>query len=242
MPPLDLETREENLASPDKETIRKFFDSIAFRYDQINHLLSFFLDERWRRKAVRLILENPSQEKTILDLGVGTGKFLKGFAKKRSWQRAVGVDFAWEMLERARTHLPAGCDLVRADIHDLPFENESFDLVVSSFTLRSVKDRPHFFGEVRRILKEGGKAGFLCLTRPTSFLTRALYAPYLKIYLPFVGKLLSKEPQAYHFLSQSIQTFPSPQENAGVLRSLGFRKVSIHAFTFGVATLLIAQK
>ena len=232
--------RPQNLASPDKETIRTIFDSIARRYDQINSLLSLSLDASWRRRAVRLILRD-TRATSILDLGVGTGKFLKRFLEAQSWQRAVGVDFAGEMLSRARKTLPSSCELLQADIHDLPFEDESFDLVVSSFTLRSVKDRNHFFEEVKRVLRPEGRVAFLCLTRPTSFWGKLIYAPYLKFYLPLMGGLIAKSPVAYRFLSDSIQAFPPPLEIGNELQASGFRAVSIFPFTFGISTLILAQ-
>ncbi len=231
----------ESAASPDRETIRGFFDSIASRYDWVNTVLSLRLDESWRKRAVRLILEGERPE-SILDLGVGTGKFLEGFFEDRSWTLAVGVDFSNQMLKLARSRLPAGSSLVQADIHDLPFEGESFDLIVSSFTLRSIKNIPYFFKEAHRILKPNGKAAFLCLTRPDSFFLRMLYWPYLKFYLPAVGRLLSKEREAYQFLSASIRAFPSPRELAAKLEARGFHEVSIFPFSGGISTLITARK
>lgn len=229
------------LASPPKETIRNFFESIAHRYDPINTVLSLRLDEVWRKKAARQILGRGGKNSAILDLGVGTGKFLERFLGEKNWKLAVGVDFAGEMLRQTRARLGLRCRLIQADIHDLPFDAESFDLVVSSFTLRSIKDLPHFFGEVHRILTAEGKAAFLCLTRPSG-LPRILYTPYLKCYLPLVGGMLSKEPKAYRFLSESIQTFLSPREIQRTLESSGFKEVSIFPFSFGLATLILGQK
>jgi demethylmenaquinone methyltransferase/2-methoxy-6-polyprenyl-1,4-benzoquinol methylase len=230
-----------SLASPDKATIRNFFEGIASHYDRLNTLLSFRLDQSWRKRSVRLILEGGGPgggPETILDLGVGTGKFLEEFLRERRWKKAAGIDFAGEMLRRGRARLPVDCDLIQADIHDLPFADGSFDLVVSSFTLRSVKNRPHFFSEVRRILQPEGEAAFLCLTRPTSFWMRLLYAPYLKLYLPWIGGAVSSDRKAYRFLSDSIQSFPSPPEIQAELEGAGFRRVSIHPFTFGLSTLI----
>lgn len=229
-----------SLASPPKDTIRSFFQRIAPHYDNINTLLSFGLDGNWRKKSVRLILNG--REETLLDLGVGTGKFMECFLQAKVWQRAVGADFAEAMLRRAQQTLPSSCDLVQTDIHDLPFESESFDLVTASFTLRSIKDLPHFFEEVKRVLRPGGRAAFLCLTRPSSIAMRMLYAPYLKIYLPLLGAVLSSDPHAYRFLSDSIQTFPSPHEIKNKLEHQGFLNISLHPFTFGIATLMMAQK
>ncbi len=229
------------LASPDKETIRDFFEGIAFRYDQINSLLSFSLDENWRKRAARLILQNGRKPQTILDLGVGTGKFLRRFLQLQPWQEAVGADFAGQMLRRARTALPS-CRFIQTDIHDLPFETSSFDLIVSAFTLRSVKDRKHFFAEVHRVLAPKGTAGFLCLTRPTSVWGRIAYVPYLKFYLPLMGGFIAKNPAAYQFLSQSIQAFPPFQEIGKELLAGGFESFSVTPFTFGISTLLVVQK
>lgn len=230
------------LASPDKETIRGIFDHIAARYDTLNRILSFSIDESWREKAVRLILKDSLQDRSILDLGVGTGKFLGRFLQKRPWQIAMGVDFSSEMLRRAHIHLPASCRLIQADIHDLPFEDDSFDLIVSSFTLRSVKNRAHFFSEILRILTPQGRAAFLCLTRPRSIVGTALYTPYLKFYLPFIGGILTRDPVAYRFLSESIQAFPAPREIAREMKSLGFSQLAIFPFTMGLATLITAHR
>lgn len=230
------------MASPDKETIRGIFDHIAHRYDTLNSLLSFSIDENWRRKAVRLILEKSNHYQSILDLGVGTGKFLSRFLRKRPWQTAAGVDFSGEMLKRAQSNLSPACRLIQADIHDLPFENDSFDLIVSSFTLRSVKNRTHFFSEILRILRAQGRTAFLCLTRPRSWAGKALYMPYLRFYLPFVGGLLTRDSVAYRFLSESIQAFPEPVQIAKEMEALGFQRISISPFTFGLSTLLMAHR
>lgn len=229
-----------DLASPDKKSIQQFFDAIAFRYDFLNQFLSFRLDDSWRNRSRDLILDGT--EKSILDLGVGTGKFLKSFLTVQSWNQAVGLDFSEEMLETSRKTLSPFVDLVQADFHDLPFQKENFDVVISAFTLRSVKDMPRFLSEVHRVLTPNGKAGFLCLTRPRQSWFKLLYYPYLKFYLPFMGGLISGRRDAYEFLSQSIQTFQETETTAEIMRVLGFRDIEIHSFTFGVATLLVGKK
>ena len=235
----------ESIAAPDKEIIRGFFDEIAGRYDFLNTLLSLRLDEAWRKAACDLILTpSPlsSPPGNILDLGVGTGKFIRLFLEKQDWERAAALDFSAKMLESARHVLPPEVELVNADFHDLPFPPESFDLVVSAFTLRSVKDMPRFLAEVHRILTAGGKAAFLCLTRPKNRLWKLLYGPYLNFYVPLAGRLFSGSRGAYQFLSQSIQTFQEPEKTAAMMHEAGFGSVEIHPFTFGCATLLVGHK
>jgi demethylmenaquinone methyltransferase/2-methoxy-6-polyprenyl-1,4-benzoquinol methylase len=101
---------------------------------------------------------------------------------------------------------------------------------------------PRFLTEVYRLLTAGGKAGLLCLTRPESFFWKMVYYPYLKFYLPLMGRLISGDFQAYRFLSDSIQTFQEPRVTASMMAEAGFRDVQIHGFTFGAATLIIGKK
>ncbi len=230
----------QNLASPDKEFIRDAFDSIAPKYDFLNTVLSFKLDEAWRRRARDLVLE-PAQQ-AILDLGIGSGKFLECFLQARTWKKAVGLDFSANMLAVAREHLPQEVTLVQGDFHDLPFARAEFDLVVSAFTLRSVKDMPRFLSQVFKILTPGGRAAFLCLTRPQAWWAKLLFYPYLKLYLPVVGWIFSGRLKAYQFLSESIASFQEPQKTAAEMRDTGFTELQVHAFTFGAATLIIGRK
>ena len=220
--------------------IRRFFDSIAFRYDFLNHFLSFQLDEIWRRKACDCILQG--HERTLLDLGVGTGKFLKLFLKRQSWDYAVGLDFAPAMLELARRELGGPAKFLGGDFHHLPFKENSFDLVVSSFTLRSVQDMPAFLKEVYGILSGGGQAGFLCLTRPQNPFFRLLYVPYLKFYLPLIGRLFSGNTKAYQFLSHSILSFQEPARTEAMMREIGFTETHVRPFSLGMVTLITGRK
>ncbi len=228
------------LASPEKKHIRDFFNAIASRYDVLNSLLSFRMDERWRKCSRDLVIGERQQD--ILDIGIGTGKFLKNFLEVKPWRRAVGLDFSEKMLAAARRELPASVSLVSADFHDLPFANQSFDLIASSFTLRSVKNFQQFIRELHRILRPGGKVALLCLTRPKNPMVRTLYYPYLRYYLPCIGNLLSGHNRAYCFLSESIQSFQEPEETLSIMQQCGFQTQKPVRFAFGVATLLIGEK
>ncbi len=236
----DPQKKSLNLASPDSKTIQNFFDSIAFRYDFLNSFLSLRLDERWREKSLKLLMEG--REESLLDLGTGTGKFLELALKIKKWKRTVGLDFSQGMLQVAKRSLGEGTGLVSGDFHFLPFQNKTFDLVISSFTLRSVKQMPQFLSEVFRLLKPNGKAGFLCLTRPTNFWWNIIYYPYLNLYLPLIGWLFSGNGDAYQFLSKSIQTFQEPEKTAVMMKEAGFREVEIRRFTMGSATLIMGKK
>lgn len=233
-------TARENSASPESRTIRSFFDSIAFRYDFLNQILSFRMDDGWRKKSKDLIMDR--DYRSLLDLGMGTGKFAELFLKEKAWDSCVGLDFSSSMLEAARRQLPAQVGYINGDFLNLPFEAESFDLVISAFTLRSVKDMKSFLGGIYKILTFDGRAAFLCLTRPTHPLFKAFYYPYLKIYLPLVGGLFSGNRKAYQFLADSILNFQEPERTAIMMKEMGFKDVQIHRFTFGSATLIMGNK
>ena len=125
------------------------------------------------------------------------------FLKRKNWKIAAGLDFSHNMLQQAAKDLGSQVKLAGGDFHDLPFRQGSFDLVVSSFTLRSVKEMPRFLREIYEILSEKGKAAFLCLTRPQHPVWKAVYYPYLKFYLPLVGRAVTGNSEAYQFLSQA---------------------------------------
>lgn len=228
------------LASPEKSKIRSLFDQIAFRYDLLNSILSLWLDSYWRYKTKKLVLDG--YERSVLDLGIGTGKFLRSFAKTGNFDRAVGLDFSTGMLINCKKSIKIPAALVNGDFHALPFKKGSFDLIISAFTMRSVKDMPRYFFEIYESLTEHGKVAFLCLTRPKNIIVRALYFPYLKFYLPLVGKIFSGNAEAYQFLSQSVQTFQEPHTTMNYLRQTGFQSIQIKPLTFGAATLIIAKK
>ncbi|MBN1688675.1 MAG: class I SAM-dependent methyltransferase [Candidatus Omnitrophica bacterium] len=225
---------------PDTRTLRSFFDAIAKRYDFLNSWLSFCLDKKWRRSSVRLALEG--DEDRILDLGMGSGKFLKEFMLKKNFSIAVGLDLSKEMLSYAKTSIDPGVYLTQGDFAHIPFGNDSFDLVISSFTLRSVQDLPGFLHSVYDLLRGNGKAVFLCLTRPGNWMMRMLSYPYLKWYVPFMGGVLSGKRDAYRFLSDSVFLFQKPLETAQMMRRIGFKEVGIHSFSWGIATLLVGKK
>lgn len=232
--------RQESWRAPRNDEVRTFFNSIAARYDFLNRFLSFRLDDAWRRQAKKMILDRPYHK--LLDLGIGTGKFIEEFLPAENWKRSVGLDFSSQMLESAKSRLPSSMAYVGGDFLALPFVKNSFDLVISAFTLRSVKNMPLFLKQIHGFLEPGGKAAFLCLTRPQNFFFKLLYYPYLKIYLPLVGGLISGNRQAYEFLSQSILHFQEPEKTAAIMDEIGFRQIEIRRFTLGAATLIMGKK
>ncbi len=230
-----------NLAHPDRKTIHSFFNAIPSRYDFLNSFFSLGLDGYWRTQLVSSSLTGT--ERNLLDLGVGTGKSLREFVRNRSFKYAVGCDFSENMLLKSKERLGEQTHLLACDFHDLPFQTNTFDLVTGSFILRSVQNMNEFLLEVKRVMKPNGKAVFLELTRPKNqFIWNVAYRPYLKFYIPAVGKVFSKHNNAYQFLSQSVQSFVEPDDLKNNFESVGFKDVSYRRLSFGSATIITGKR
>jgi demethylmenaquinone methyltransferase / 2-methoxy-6-polyprenyl-1,4-benzoquinol methylase len=224
------------LAHPDQNKIRHLFNAVTSKYDFMNSLFSLGLDGYWRRRMVSLSLTG--LERSILDLGVGTGKSLQTFLNAHHFARAVGCDFSENMLMEAKKRLKDRAELMVCDFHDLPFPSQTFDIVTGSFILRSVQNMEHFLSEAKRILKPTGKVLYLELTRPENPFAWALFKPYLQFYIPLVGKIFSRHDEAYQFLSESVRSFMTPEELKEKFLTAQFKTVSIRPLTFGAATLI----
>ena len=182
-------------------------------------------------------------ERSILDLGAGTGKSLAAFLRLHQFERVVGCDFSEGMLGKAKERLGNSADLIACDFHELPFPSGTFDLVTGSFILRSVEDMKQFLSEVRRVLQPRGKAVFLELTRPSNpLIWNFLYQPYLRFYVPSVGKLFSRHDHAYQFLSQSVQSFSEPEELKREFESAGFTELRLISLSLGAATIIEGRR
>ncbi|MBI4970318.1 MAG: ubiquinone/menaquinone biosynthesis methyltransferase [Candidatus Omnitrophica bacterium] len=226
-------------ARPQQE-IRSIFDRIAGKYDFLNSFLSFRQDKSWREKAVRKSLTR--KEKSILDIGTGSGVFLEEFLNQHSFERAIGIDISPEMLTLARRRLGSRATLLLSEGPELPFHPSEFDIVSTAFVLRSLTDILAFFKEAHRVLSPGGRFVILELTRPTKPAMKMLYHSYLNWYLPLVGRIFSGSREAYQFLSSSIQKFYAVGEYVDFLKLAGFETIHIHSMTGGVCTLVIAEK
>jgi demethylmenaquinone methyltransferase/2-methoxy-6-polyprenyl-1,4-benzoquinol methylase len=228
------------MAILESRTIRKIFDGIAVRYDFLNTLLSFSMDASWRQKTCELVFEGTP--KRLLDLGTGTGKLIRPFLKKQKWDMIAGLDFSLNMMRIGQARPLPEVQWIQGDFGKLPFKQGCFDLVVSAFTLRSVADLEVFFREVRGLLGGGGKAAFLCLTRPQSLWMKLFYLPYMRLYLPLAGKLFANSKEAYQFLSDSVLRFQDPSKTVDMMKQAGFSKVQTKQFSGGLATLFIGWR
>ena len=217
--------------------VAAMFDEVAVTYDRTNDLLSFGQDRAWRKKVLAEV--NPQAGQSVLDLAAGTGSSSVVFAKPGV--RVVAGDFSQGMLAVGRRRHPE-IEFVFADATALPFEKNEFDAVTISFGLRNVVDTSKALREMLRVTKPGGRLVVCEFSKVTNPIVRLGYELYLRLLLPAFSRLGSKTPEAYTYLSDSIQAWPSQQALADIIAEAGWSNVRYRNLTFGVVALHIAEK
>jgi demethylmenaquinone methyltransferase/2-methoxy-6-polyprenyl-1,4-benzoquinol methylase len=227
------------------------FDSIAPRYDLLNHVLSASVDRLWwwqTARRFRAILADPNA--AVLDICCGTGHMTRALLKgrPRGARPILAADFAREMLSRGArrfnapeadpsTSAPFAVAL-EADALHLPLRPASLDLVVTAFGFRNLANYEAGLREFARVLKPGGQLGILDFAEPGGLIGK-LYAIYFRRVLPAIGRLISGTGGAgpYSYLPASVQRFPPPAEMLDLMRATGYTDCQWHPYTFGIAGL-----
>lgn len=227
-----------------KVQVEGMFDEISGSYDGFNRFMTFRLDVKWR-KNVRKKIEEISAEK-ILDVATGTADLAIELAKIKN-SHITGVDISKGMLavgnqKIKKLNLEEKIQLSIADSENLPFQDHSFDAVSVSFGVRNFENLNKGLSEILRVLKPNGRLVILETSVPENFFLKQGYFLYTKFFLPFMGKLFSKDKNAYSYLSRSAEKFPYGKNFAEILKKVGFSKVKFEPQTLGVATIYIAEK
>jgi demethylmenaquinone methyltransferase/2-methoxy-6-polyprenyl-1,4-benzoquinol methylase len=203
--------------------VAAMFDEVAPTYDLTNALLSFGQDRRWR-KIVRNTV-GPQAGQKILDLAAGTGASSVAFALPGVKVLAVGRKRHPEL------------EFVFADATALPFTDAEFDAVTISFGLRNVVDVPKALAEMYRVTKPGGKIVICEFSKVSSRWFAPFYDFYLNRLLPAFSALASKTPEAYRYLSDSINAWPNQAELAAKISNAGYKNVNFQNLTFGIVAV-----
>ena len=212
--------------------VAAMFDEVAPTYDLTNALLSFGQDRRWR-KIVRNTV-SPKAGQKILDLAAGTGASSVAFALPGV--KVVAGDFSEGMLAVGRKRHPE-LEFVFADATALPFGDAEFDAVTISFGLRNVVDVPKALSEMYRVTKPGGKIVICEFSKVSSRWFAPFYNFYLNRLLPAFSALASKTPEAYRYLSDSINAWPNQAELATKIAKAGYKEVNFQNLTFGIVAV-----
>jgi demethylmenaquinone methyltransferase/2-methoxy-6-polyprenyl-1,4-benzoquinol methylase len=227
-----------------KEQVANMFNSISPQYDFLNHLLSGGIDIIWRKKAIKL-LQNKGI-KTMLDIATGTGDFAIE-ALKINPEKIVGVDISEGMLSVGiekikKMGLEKTIQLQKGDSEKLPFSDNSFDAVIVSFGVRNFENLQKGLTDMFRVTKPGGYCLILEFSNPRKFPMKQLYTFYSKYCLPFLGKMISKDPSAYTYLPESVKAFPDGPEFIQIFKSVGYSETNWIPMTGGICSIYIGQK
>jgi demethylmenaquinone methyltransferase/2-methoxy-6-polyprenyl-1,4-benzoquinol methylase len=213
--------------------VRSMFDAIAPRYDLVNRIMTFRLDVRWRRRAIR-DLQLP-QGSLVLDLASGTGDLCVDL--QRAGHIPISMDLSYGMLANDRSGAPRA----QADILRLPVPDASVDGIMCGFALRNLVDLNAFFAECARALKPGGRVSLLDVGVPHNPIIRFGNNIYFGKIVPRIGALLSDGP-AYRYLPRSVAYLPERYELLRMLRQAGFDDATHNQLSGGLTQLMTGTK
>jgi demethylmenaquinone methyltransferase/2-methoxy-6-polyprenyl-1,4-benzoquinol methylase len=228
---------------PEKRAyVRAIFSAIAPTYDRLNRIISFRLDQGWRRYAVAKLGWERTPEGIYVDLCAGTLDFAATLARQPGFRgRVVGADFVRRMLELGRQKAPR-LSVVNADVLELPFGDGSFDGAMVGWGMRNLADLEAGLAESARVLKAGARLVILEMSLPRRPVLRTAYQFYFRRVLPLIGRWISKHTTAYSWLPESTQVFPGPAELARRMEGHGFVGVRYELLMGGVCALYVGTK
>lgn len=227
-----------------KEQVAQMFDTISGNYDDLNRVISFGIDVKWRKKVLKLVAAKSPN--TVLDIATGTGD-LAILMTNTSATEIIGLDISAGMLEVGKKKitekkLENKIQMVLGDSENIPYPDSYFDAITVAFGVRNFETLEKGLAEILRVLKPNGVFVILETSVPTKFPFKQGYAFHSKFILPLVGKLFSKDKAAYTYLSDSANVFPFGEALNNILRKVGFIDVEHLPQTFGVATIYHASK
>lgn len=230
--------------SSKKHEVATMFNNISAKYDFLNHFLSLGIDKLWRKRAIREL--KTSKPKKILDIATGTGDFALE-ALKINPQNVIGVDISEGMLkvgmEKMKTkQVDHIISLRLGDSENLPFEENTFDAITVGFGVRNFENLNKGLSEMLRVLKPGGKAVVLEFSKPRIFPVKQLFGFYSRVFIPFFGKMFSKDKRAYSYLPESVKVFPEGQTFLTILSEIGYSEVNSIRLSGGIATIYVGTK
>lgn len=227
-----------------KGEVKNMFNTIAPRYDLLNHLLSLGIDKSWRTKAINTLkhLTDPK----ILDVATGTGD-LAIKAHNMLKCSVVGSDLSAGMLDIAREKvaklgLADKISFAEADSESLPFADNEFDAVTVAFGVRNYENLDKGLAEMARVIRNNGQMVILEFSKPRRFPFKQIYLFYFKYILPFMGGIISRDRKAYEYLPQSVLAFPDGDDFEQHLLAVGIKPTQRISLTFGIATIYVGIK
>ena len=227
----------------EKANIGKLFDRIAGTYDRFNHITSLGIDIYWRKVAIRGL--RPVEK--MLDVAIGTADVAIMALRKHKAIHVTGLDLSAEMMsigqqKASRAGLADKIDFILGSAQEMPFQDERFAAVTCAYGIRNFSDLDKGLQEMNRVLQEDGQLVILEFSYPTNPVIRWAYDLYFSHLMPLIGRVISKDSNAYTYFLHSVKTFIWGEEMLEHLRNAGFKNVSYRTMTFGITTLYTATR
>jgi demethylmenaquinone methyltransferase/2-methoxy-6-polyprenyl-1,4-benzoquinol methylase len=228
-----------------KDQVADMFNSIAYRYDFLNRFLSAGVDIWWRKKAIRELKK--LKPKNILDVATGTADVAIMATTLLDPEKITGIDISDGMLEIGRAKikkkgLEKTIELLNGDSETIKFADNSFDAVTVAFGVRNFEHLEKGLAEIKRVLKPGGKLVVLEFSQPKTAGVTQLYNVYMKLVAPNVGKIFSKNRNAYKYLDESIKKFPEGKNFTLILDNLGYTHTYCKPLSLGICSIYCGEK
>lgn len=228
-----------------KEQVADMFNSIAYRYDFLNRFLSAGIDVWWRKKAIQQLRE--IAPKKILDVATGTGDVAILTWRMLQPEKITGIDISEGMLELGRKkieklQLQQKIDLQKGDSETIRFEDDIFDAITVAFGVRNFQHLEKGLKEMHRVLRPGGKLVVLEFSKSDNGILSVLFNFYMNKVTPLIGKLFSKNKDAYQYLNDSVQAFPEGQTFLNIMHDAGFTQTYLKKLSFGICTIYCGSK
>ena len=228
-----------------KQQVAEMFNRIAFRYDFMNRFLSAGIDVGWRKKALKQLAEE--KPKIILDVATGTGDIAIMAYELLKPDKITGIDISDKMLEIGKEKvlklgLEQHIDLQSGDSEAINFPAGSFDAVTVAFGVRNFEHLEQGLGEIKRVLKPGGKLVILEFSKPKITGIAQLYNLYVGIVAPQMASIVSNNRKAYQYLNKSVQGFPEGKTFVEILNNVGFRHTSCKKLSLGICSIYCGVK
>ena len=243
---IDTATGKEAPAEVSSERVKSIFSSIAKKYERFNAVSSFGAYKLWLSGMAKQAPIDAGDD--VLDIAGGTGDVTFTMAREKRPAHIQCTDLVPEMLEVAQAHFAQGAaagvpvDFEVVDAQDIPYADNSYDVVTMAYGIRNMPDRPRALAEMFRVLKPGGALVCLEFSTPPNPLWRALYRFYLKHLIPFWGGLITGDKEGFVYLARSIKAFPDQRGLARRMEDAGFRDVTWKNYTGGIAAVHVAYK
>jgi ubiquinone/menaquinone biosynthesis methyltransferase len=219
----------------------QLFSRIAAKYDLLNKILSFGADRKWKRLAVSMLPR--TDVKRCLDLGCGTGDMAMLLAERYPQAEVIGLDINKDMIECAKKrHSSENLEFVRGDMCDIPFDDNSFDIVTGSYAIRNAPDLHKSLSEIIRVSRPGGWVCLMDFSKPANKLLQKLELLFIKMWFGLWSRLFYRDTQPYGYVAKSLSVFPDSGRLKAILTQAGFDMKKSKKRAFGMIEIIICQK